>query len=108
MDLDSSELQLLVWAVPNEVINGLRVDDFPGKIGVSKADFKRFALRLRQSEHTAAQLEKEEARAFRNALSLVLVELGEDEFQTRTGFNFEMGQQLLLKMDAARGFESRE
>lgn len=100
LELEPREAELLIWAIPNEVINGFKVDDFYRKIGASESEFKGRTNRLRQTpgdEHLA--LETPDVRVFRNVLALTLEELGVDEFQTRTGFEFDMGQRLLVKLD---------
>jgi hypothetical protein len=105
-ELDPSELELLAWAVPNEVLNGFKVENFQPTIGISEGEFGKRANRLRQAqEDIQTGLTLPEARAFRNALSLTVDELGIEEFHTRTGIDFEAGLQLLRKMDRFLGEE---
>jgi hypothetical protein len=99
-ELEPSDLQLLAWQIPNEVVNGFKVEDFNQRVGIPKEEFKTRAIRLRgMPEEARVTLSAQEVSAFRNALSLTLDELGIDEFQTRTGFDFEVGLQLLRKMN---------
>jgi hypothetical protein len=102
IELSPDELDLLAWNVANEVINGFRVEDFQERVGTSVESFKQISNRLRSARGTeGATLNLAEARAFRNALAITLEELGDDEFETRTGHDFEKGN-LLLK--ALNGF----
>jgi hypothetical protein len=99
-ELQYDELDLLAWNTANEVINGFRVENFHEQIGTSLEDFRRVAVRLRSTPSTeAASLTMSEARAFRNALAITLEELGEDEFETRTGHNFDKGNVLLRRLE---------
>ena len=96
-ELQHEELDLLAWNVANEVINGFKVANFEEQIGTSLEKFRSVAVRLRSIPSTeTATLAVSEVRVFHNALAITLEELGEDEFETRTGHSFEKGS-LLLK-----------
>jgi hypothetical protein len=104
LELEHDEFDLLVWNIANEVINGFKVGDFDRRIGTSFEDFKDIAIKLRAVPAVeAAVLSLHEATVFKNALAITLEELGEDEFETRTGYSFEKGN-LVLK--SLRGFTS--
>ncbi len=95
--LRRDELDLLAWNIANEVVNGFKVENFESRIGVSFEAFKEIAFRLRSTPNTeTASLDLHEARIFHNALAVTLEELGEGEFQTRTGHSFATGN-LVLK-----------
>jgi len=47
LELEQDELDLLVWSIANEVINGFKVVDFERGIGSSLDDFKHMANKLR-------------------------------------------------------------
>lgn len=98
--LSKEAVDLLVWSVPNEVINGFEVSRFEQVIGTSKDQVKTLANRLRSipgNEHVA--IDRSEARVLSNALAVVLEELGEQEFFTRTGCDFENGQTILHQLE---------
>ena len=100
LELNASESALLVWNVPNEVVNGFKVPNFEQVIGVTEAHFANVAKHLR-SEATGASvlINWTNVRAFRNALQAVLAELGEPEFQTRTGVPLSVGEEVLDRLD---------
>jgi hypothetical protein len=102
LEVGYDELDLLAWNVVNEVVNGFVVKDFEGRIGSSLENFKHLALKLRAVPNgQGATLALREARLFKNALAITLEELGEDEFQTRTGHNFGNAKLLLKALDDA-------
>jgi len=53
-------------------------------------------------------IDRNQALIFRNALAIVLKELGIDEFHTRTGCDFELGRQRIQQMDQFLGENSPE
>jgi hypothetical protein len=98
-ELRHDGLDLLAWNIANEVINGFRVENFEGRTGLSREEFNGVALRLRSVPETkTAMLTMQEARAFYQALAITLEELGEEEFQTRTGHSFDEGSLLLSSL----------
>lgn len=99
-ELQHEELDLLAWNVANEVINGFRVANFEEQIGASLEEFRSVAVRQRSIPSTEkAALAVSEVRVFHNALAITLEELGEDEFETRTGQSFEKGNILLKHLE---------
>jgi hypothetical protein len=101
LEIDPDESDLLVWSIPNEVINGFKVDRFQDRIGESEEQFKSASNRLRSLSKTRGpvMLSAHEVEIFRNALALTLEELGVDEFSTRTGHEFDKGQLVLRGLD---------
>ena len=100
MEISLEESNFLAWEITNEVVHGFRVDDFKRKIGSTEEEFASTSKRLRAIETTEnVQIEAFEAVAYRNALALTLYELGEDEFETRTGFDFDKGGRILREMN---------
>ncbi len=101
MQLGPDELNLLVWNVSNEVINGFKVNGFGERIGASEKEFQDVAKRLRllSEAGNCVVLNLHGLGLLRNALALTLQELGVNEFQTRTGFSFEKGQTTLEEMN---------
>ena len=96
--INANEADLLVWNVPNEVINGFRLDDFEGIIGASETDVKVMFNELRQSADGVV-LHGSQVRIACNALQAVINELGVDEFQIRTGHDLEEGLNILRDMN---------
>jgi len=98
-ELTSEAHDLLAWNISNEVVNGFRVEPFSERIGVSVDDFKSIALRLRsQTASSQLLLTDQETQIYCNALGIVIEELGDDEFQTRTGHEYEYGLFLLQQL----------
>ncbi|SEG45057.1 hypothetical protein SAMN05421819_2998 [Bryocella elongata] len=100
LEIDEGTMDLLVWNVANEVLNGFEVIDFESTIGISKDDFKSIVVSLRGlSKEARIMLDLKEVRLFRNALAVVLEELGIEEFDTRTGHSFEEGNAILGQLN---------
>lgn len=104
VEIDDSALELLAWNVSNELISGFAVNNFEAMIGVSKHDFTLVAVALRGlPSGERAKFGLEQARIFRNALAVVLDELGVEEFDTRTGHSLEEGRTILRQLGAFVG-----
>src|SRR5690242_5370593 len=99
-DLRNGEFDLLVWSIPNEVINGFEVNNFEEVIGTSKDQVKAIANGLRSRPKSGSiSIDRDQALILRNALAVVLQELGVQEFQTRTGFGFQNGEKILNRLN---------
>ena len=85
----------------NEVVHGFRVPDFEVTLGASMSSASELLTRVhsaavqRKSDWQIFTLSKEETHFFRRALLATLDELGEDEFETRTGYSLEEGRKKL-------------
>jgi hypothetical protein len=100
LQLEPDESELLIWNITNEVINGFKVVDFEKTIGASEESFKMKANHLRAvSKSMPVVIDRQQAQIFCSALSVVLNELGIEEFQTRTGYDFEDGHLLLQELN---------
>ena len=100
VQLGPDELDLLASNISNEVVNGFKVHDFQSRIGVSEEEFKAISKRLRsESAPEYVSMSAHKAHAFRNALALTLEELGVEDFQTRTGHDFDHGSLILREFD---------
>jgi hypothetical protein len=88
----------------NEVINGFKVPDFERTIGVPTGSLERL-LRQIHTLHATEELTLDVigTRAVRNALRETILELGIEEFQTRTGYDFQEGEAILLKLNRLLG-----
>ncbi len=84
--LSGDVFDLLVRTVPNEVLNGLEVEDFEAAIGTSEERFKFIVEALRADERTQGFVGRETAGYLRDALGLCVLQL-DTEFETRTGFS---------------------
>ena len=90
----------LVSNVLNEVLNGFVVDNFPQTIGMSRSELQKvLAYAADCAEGERIGLNHHQSKAFRNALSETLRELGIEEFHARTGFDFEEGLDVLKDLD---------
>ena len=99
--INQDPVRLLAWNVPNEVLRGLRIDSFEQVIGLSKTEFEELESRIHSKElDDQVHLSITDARPFINALEVVLQELGEEEFHTRTGCTFAEGQKLLRDLSS--------
>jgi|GEM_PF-5267617 len=97
--LESEEVELLLWSVPNEVTNGFAIKDFEKTIGISKERATNLFKDLRDKpKGDRITLDRHQALIFHNALAAVLEELGVEEFQTRTGCDFEAGHTMLREL----------
>jgi hypothetical protein len=104
LELEPNELDLLAWSVANEVVNGFNVGDFQQQIGISEEEFKNVAKQLRATPMgKCVVIGAYEAEAFRNALVLTLEELGDDEFSTRTGHEYDVGKLILQELKSFLG-----
>jgi hypothetical protein len=90
----------------NEVLNGFRLDDFDETIGASREEFRPLLGHFWGLPEDGVTLDLCQALAFRNALRESLRELGTEEFQTRTGYSFEYGRQILAELDSVVRSES--
>lgn len=90
----------LFESVLNEVLNGFEIPDFEARIGMDREGLSNVEKRLqglRDGEEITLKLS--ETRAFRNALFETVKELGVEEFQTRTGHDFDFGNAMIGKLD---------
>jgi hypothetical protein len=100
---ESQELGLL-GSVLNEVLNGFAVPEFDSRIGMKKADIEDLLKHLQTlGAGDALTLDMGQTRAFRNALSETIRELGVEEFHTRTGYDFREGNACLKRLDQLLG-----
>ena len=100
---DSEELGLLA-SVLNEVLNGFSISEFDRRIGMKRADLEHLFSRLHvPGNQDAIMLDVNQARALRNALFETIGELGSEEFQTRTGYDFGRGTTFLQRLDQLLG-----
>jgi hypothetical protein len=96
VEIDESALDLLAVNVTNELINGIKVQDFDTVVGVSRQKYIALAVALGGlPKGQSAKFHLEEARIFRNALEVVMEELGVEEFDTRTGHPYVEGKTIL-------------
>lgn len=90
----------LLRSVLNEVLNGFLIDDFDTAIGMEKAEVQKLLTELNElPDEAGLDLDRKQAVAFRNALHRTLSELGVEEFQTRTGIDFEEAQDVLTHLN---------
>jgi hypothetical protein len=99
---DPEELGLL-GSVLNEVLNGFSVPDFDRRIGMKRADAENLLKHVHALGRVAVTLDAHQTRAFRNALYETIRELGDEEFQTRTGYDLSWGEDSLKKIDRLLG-----
>lgn len=100
LQLSSDEMHLLAGQVPNEVCNGFRIENFEELIGCQKSEYVEITTELMSRlQVQVCSINAMEANVLRNALRTTLLELGEEEFFTRTGFDFAAGTLLLKKLD---------
>lgn len=111
--MSAAQLQLLRQALV-EALMGIGFDNLAGPVGVSEVRARNLidALggALQKQPHDSdgmplgtyeVELPLEDARAFRNSLELVMIDLGNADFQTRTGFYPAEGAQMLDNLNAA-------
>jgi hypothetical protein len=90
----------LLRNVLNEVLNGFAVENLDALIGIPRSELEELLTHLNELPDAAeVELNLVQTQAFRNALSETLKELGIEEFHTRTGFDFEKGEEVLKGLD---------
>ncbi|MBS1800215.1 MAG: hypothetical protein JSS95_10350 [Acidobacteria bacterium] len=100
IELSASEAELLLNAIPNELINGFELNNFESTIGIGIDQLKSISENFQDfSKSNKFVVHCSEARSLKNALAAVLNELGIEEFQTRTGFEHDEAQRLLGDME---------
>ena len=71
---------------------------------MKRADLEHLFSRLHvPGNQDAIMLDVNQARALRNALFETIGELGSEEFQTRTGYDFGRGTTFLQRLDQLLG-----
>ena len=89
----------LLHNVLNEILNGFAVHNFESTIGLPRSEVEELFRHLNQlSNEVPVQLTRTEAWAAHNALREALRELGIEEFQTRTGFDFAESERVLRRL----------
>lgn len=90
----------LLRSVLNEVLNGFTVEDLDDVIGMKKVELKQLVAELDQrADGAEISLDVRQTTAYRNALRETLLELGVEEFQSRTGTDFEAGRSTLRQLN---------
>jgi hypothetical protein len=84
----------LISAILTEVLHGFAVENFNTAIGVARDELTRLHNVLTTAPQEPALVDAELGRAIANAVGLTLKELGQDEFRTRTGYDYEEGEAL--------------
>jgi len=99
-EVNCEDLNLLFFNIPNEILNGFSVDRFEEQIGFTEDDFRKMAKRWRSKSNSELPFRDiAEMKVFRNALAITVLELGNDEFQTRIGCDFDKGRNILQVLD---------
>ncbi len=106
LSLSHDELATISQAL-NEVCHGLRVDDFPSKMGSDESEVDRlldeiiptyYRMKQSRSRHVVVRLSARELRAIIGALREVCREIDEIEFATRMGVKRSEVDQILKEM----------
>jgi hypothetical protein len=92
----------LTQSIVSEVLNGFRLEHFDETIGASREEFRKLLGHFWGLPEDGVSLDLRQALVFRNALRETLRELGIEEFQTRTGYTFEYGRQILGPLEELR------
>jgi hypothetical protein len=90
----------LLQSVLNEVLNGFALDNFDVVIGMKRSELGQLLAYLNELPGDAeVDLNLTQVVALRNALRETLRELGIEEFSTRTGYDFQVGEVVLEKLN---------
>ncbi|HEY3103128.1 MAG TPA: hypothetical protein VGJ69_06025 [Pyrinomonadaceae bacterium] len=101
--IESRDRKLLRSAL-NEVLNGFALDHFETAIGIGRSELQQVFKYLSElSDDAKAGLTRAHLTAAHNALREALRELGIEEFQTRTGFEFQEAEMILKKLSDLLG-----
>jgi hypothetical protein len=96
--LESSDGKLL-RSVLNEILNGFAIDNFESTVGTPRSDLEKLFQYLSGLPHNAqVKLTQTQVGAAYNALRETLRELGNEEFQIRTGFDFTESETMLRRL----------
>ena len=96
--INASDRELL-RNVLNETLNGFAIHDLETTIGMSRSELEKVLEYFDDPSGDAQlQLTLAQARAVLNALRETLHELGNEEFHTRTGFDFAEGESMLGRL----------
>ncbi|SDG03000.1 hypothetical protein [Terriglobus roseus] len=93
-----ADRQLLVWALPNEIVNGVGYEHFEAALGMTEDEYVTLIGNLRSDGRTF-MLSRQEAVLMRTSLSEVIGMLA-NEFQTRTGYSDSEAENLRKRLDA--------
>ena len=118
LDLPRDEVRLLCNSL-NEVCNGMKLNDFESKIGISREEadvvhdnMRKNYLKMMQGVDEYMDeiepvkfniihiLSKKKWTALRNALNEICIDFGESEFQTRLGLDLSEAQIILKSFDS--------
>ena len=90
----------LLHNVLNETLNGFVPGDLEKVIGMNRSKLNELLEHLPALPDGAeVDLDLSQAVAFRNALRETLRQLGIEEFSTRTGYDFELGEKVLEELN---------
>lgn len=99
-----SEYWKLFGSALNEILNGFNLPNFEQLIDADKSDLDNpltYILTLHRSDELT--LDASKLRAVRNALRETIRELGIEEFHTRTGYDFDRGEEILNELNRQLG-----
>jgi hypothetical protein len=83
----------------NEVLRGFGLDDIEVKIGIEEPKILELIAYLDSlPDKSEVPFDLVQTVAFRNSLRETLCELGIEEFHARTGYDFDEGEAILLKL----------
>jgi hypothetical protein len=82
----------------NEILNGFKLENIDATIGAEEKLMELLAYLNSLPEKAEIPVDATQLLVFRNALRETLRELGVEEFHTRTGYDFDEGEAILLKI----------
>jgi len=87
--------------VLNEICCGFQRHNFDAMVGAPELEVCDLSdrLRIRPQQSTVLTVSEHELNIFQNALRATLRELEPEEFSARTGVDFELAQEILLKLN---------
>ena len=89
----------LLRSVLNEILNGFAIDNFESTVGIPRSDLEKlFQYLSGLPDNAQVKVTQHQAWAAYNALREALRELGNEEFQTRTGFDFTESETMLRRL----------
>lgn len=112
MFLSDDAFELLVLRAPQEVLRGLKVEDFEAAIGTSRERFESIVTAMSADGRTQGFIGQETARYLSNALGVVILELEPAAFEARTGVSrqdaMNLMQELLRRTETAASGDTGE
>jgi hypothetical protein len=97
--LAGEAFDMLAVRVPNEVLNGSRIENLEEALGMTREQFGTFLKAITADGRTSGWADPQTAATLRNALAVAVLELNSTEFQSRVGYTHEEATEMLTQLN---------